>query len=62
MPFEVTLHTGESQESLLRRFQKMIQLSGVLREARSRRRFLSKRDTYLIKAKNNARRKRRQNR
>ena len=62
MPFEVILHTGESQESLLRRFQKVVQLSGVLREARSRRRFMSKRDAYLIKAKNNARRKRRQSR
>jgi ribosomal protein S21 len=62
MPFEVTLRTGESQESLLKRFQKMVQLSGILREAKSHSRFMSKRDTYLIKAKNNARRKRKQNR
>ncbi|MDP2919660.1 MAG: 30S ribosomal protein S21 [Dehalococcoidia bacterium] len=62
MPFEVTLRTGESQESLLRRFQKMIQLSGILREYKTHRRFMSKRDAYLVKAKNTARRKRRQSR
>jgi ribosomal protein S21 len=60
MPFEVTLHSGESQESLLRRFQKMVQISGVLKDFRSRQRFMSKRDAYLVKAKNTARRKRRQ--
>jgi ribosomal protein S21 len=58
--FDVTLRPGESQESLLRRFQKMIQLSGVLREARSHQRFMTKRDAYILKAKNNARRKKRQ--
>ncbi len=62
MPFEVTLHTGESQESLLRRFQKMVQMSGVLREFRSHQRFMSKRDAYLVKAKNTAKRKRQQHR
>jgi ribosomal protein S21 len=62
MPFEVTLHSGESQESLLRRFQKMVQISGVLKDFRSRQRFMSKRDAYLVKAKNTARRKRRQSR
>ena len=62
MPFEVILHSGESQESLLRRFQKMVQISGVLKDFRSRQRFMSKRDAYLVKAKNTARRKRRQSR
>jgi ribosomal protein S21 len=62
VPFEVNLRAGESQESLLKRFQKMIQFSGVLKEAKARRRFMSKRDAYLVKAKNNARRKRKQNR
>ena len=62
MPFDVTLHSGELQESLLRRFQKMVQMSGVLREFRSRQRFVSKRDAYLVKAKNTARRKRQQHR
>ena len=60
MPFGVTLREGESQESLLRRFQKVIQMSGTLREFKSHQRFITKRDAYLIKAKNNAKRKRRQ--
>ena len=62
MSFGVTLHTGESQESLLRRFQKIIQVSGILKDFKSHQRFMSKRDTYLAKAKNTARRKRRQSR
>jgi ribosomal protein S21 len=61
MPFEVILHTGESQESLLRRFQKMVQISGVMREFKSHQHFISKRDAYLLRAKNTARRKQKQN-
>jgi ribosomal protein S21 len=60
MSLEVSIHEGESQESLLHRFQRMVQMSGVLREAKANRRFVSKRDAAIIKAKNNARRKRRQ--
>jgi ribosomal protein S21 len=59
MSNHVTLREGESQESLLRRFQKSIQLSGILKEAKSHSRFKTKRDEYLKKAKNNAKRKRR---
>ena len=62
VPFEVTIREGESQDSLLRRFQKIVQMSGILREYRSHQRFLSKRDAYIVKAKNNARRKHRQSR
>ena len=51
MAFDVTLHPGESQESLLRRFQKMVQTSGILKTYRARQRFMSKRDAYLAKAK-----------
>ena len=61
MPFEVILHTGESQESLLRRFQKMVQTSGAMREFKSHQHFTSKRDAYLLRAKNNAGRKQMQN-
>ena len=61
MPLEVILHTGESQESLLRRFQKMVQISGIMRELKSHQHFLSKRDAYLLRAKNTARRKQKQN-
>ena len=60
MSLEVTIREGESQESLLRRFQRMVQMSGVLREAKAHRRFISKREAARIKAKNNAKRKRRQ--
>jgi ribosomal protein S21 len=57
---EVFLREGESQDSILRRFQKVVQMSGVLREAKSHRYFISKRDAARIKAKSNARRKKRQ--
>jgi ribosomal protein S21 len=60
MALEVRIRDGESQESLLQRFQKTIQLSGVLREAKSKRYFVSKGDAARIKAKNSARRRRRQ--
>ncbi len=62
MSSDVILHAGESQESLLRRFQKMVQISGVLKDFRVHQRFMSKRDAYLLKAKNNARRNKRQSR
>ena len=57
---EVFLREGESQDSILRRFQKVVQMSGVLREAKSHRYFISKRDAARIKAKSNARRRKRQ--
>ena len=60
MALEVTIHEGESQESLLRRFQRMIQMNGILREAKAHRHFVSKRDAARMKAKSNARRRRRQ--
>lgn len=60
MALEVWIREGESQESLLRRFQRMVQTEGVLREAKAHRHFVSKRDAARIKAKNNARRRRRQ--
>jgi len=60
MALEVWIREGESQESLLRRFQRMVQIEGVLREAKTHRYFVSKRDAARIKAKNNAKRRRRQ--
>ena len=60
MSLEVSLREGESQDSLLRRFHRMVQMSGIMREAKSHRYFISKRDAARIKVKNNARRKRRQ--
>ncbi len=60
MTLQVSMRAGESQESLLRRFQRMVQTSGVLREAKAHRYFISKRDAARIKAKNSARKRRRQ--
>lgn len=60
MTLEVRLRDGETQESLLRRFQKEIQMSGVLREAKAKRYFISKGDAARIKARKAARRRWRQ--
>ena len=60
MSLDVFPRVGETQESLLRRFQRMVQMDGILREAKSHRRFMSKKDTARMKAKNNAKRLRRQ--
>ncbi|HEY55054.1 MAG TPA: 30S ribosomal protein S21 [Dehalococcoidia bacterium] len=58
MSLAVSRREGESQDSLLRRFQKMVQMAGILREVKSRRYFLSKREAARLKAKRNARRRR----
>jgi len=58
MSLEVSVRPGETQDSLLRRFQKMVQMEGVLHEAKSRRYFISKRDAARIKARKNSRRRR----
>jgi ribosomal protein S21 len=60
MSLEVRLFQGESQDALLRRFQKQVQTSGILREARAKSRFVSNRDAARLKAKNAARRRRQQ--
>ena len=58
MSLEVSIREGETQDSLLRRFQKMVQIAGILREAKSHRYFLSKREAARLKAKKSARRRR----
>lgn len=60
MPLEVKLRDGETQESLLLRFQKSVQLSGVLKELKNRRYFVSRGAAGRIKAKNAARKRRKQ--
>jgi len=60
MALEVWIREGESQEQLLRRFQRMVQMEGILREAKAHRHFVSKREAARIKAKSNAKRRRRQ--
>jgi len=57
MSLEVSIREGESQDSLLRRFQRIVQMSGVLREAKAHRHFVSKRDAARIKARKNAKRR-----
>jgi len=59
MSSQVLIREGESQDSLLRRFQKMVQTSGILREAKAHRHFLSKGETARLKAQKSARRRRR---
>ena len=58
MALKVTIREGETQDSLLRRFQRMVQMDGVLREAKSHRHFLSKRDAARLKAKKSAKARR----
>ena len=60
MSLEVSLRDGESQESLLLRFRRVVQTSGVLREFKMHRYFVSKGEADRIKAKNSARKRRRQ--
>ena len=58
MALDVSLRDGESQDSLIRRFQKGIQMEGILREFRASQTFLSKRDAQIIKSRRATRRKR----
>jgi len=58
MSLEVSIREGETQDAFLRRFQRMVQMDGILREVKAHRYFLSKRETARLKAKKNARRRR----
>jgi ribosomal protein S21 len=58
---QVQLRDGETQDSLLKRFQKVVLMSGVLRDAKAHRYFVSKGEADRIKSKNAARKKQRQN-
>jgi len=60
MPMQVLIRAGESQESLLRRFQKVVQTSGILREVKAHRHFLSRGEKARLKVQQSARRRRRQ--
>ena len=60
MSLQVLIREGESQEALLRRFQKVVQTSGVLRELKNHRHFMSKGAKARLKAQQSARRRRRQ--
>ena len=60
MSLEVYLREGETPDSLLRRFQRAVQLSGIMREVKARRYFLSKGEASRLKARKNARRRQKQ--
>lgn len=55
----VVLRDGESQENLLRRFRKKVTRSGVLRDARKKRFFVSKSEQRRIAKRKALRRHRR---
>jgi len=55
---EVFLRTGESQESLVIRFQKAVQHSGILREVKQHSYYVSRGEATRAKAKKNARKRR----
>jgi len=57
MSLEVSIREGESQDSLLRRFQRMVQMSGIIREVKAHRYFLSKGQASQLKARRSARRR-----
>lgn len=59
MSLQVSIRNGETQDSLLRRFQKMVQTSGILRDLKAHRHFISKGEKARIKAQKSARRRRR---
>jgi len=60
MSLAVYLREGETQDSLLKRFQRSVQMSGILREAKAHNHFVSRGDAARIKARNAARRRRRE--
>ena len=60
MSLEVSIRSGESQDALLRRFQRMIQVSGVMREVKAHRYFVSKGEASRLKERKNARRRHKQ--
>jgi len=51
---EVSIQEGESQELRLRRFQRIVQMSGVLQEVKANHHFVPKSETARIKAKKKA--------
>ena len=51
MAVDVYIRDGESQEALLRRFTRSVQMSGILRDAKATRFFMSKGETARLKAK-----------
>ena len=61
MPLDVHLRDGETQEALVKRFQRTIEMSGILREVKAKRFFVSRGVAARIKAKKAARKRQKQN-
>jgi small subunit ribosomal protein S21 len=59
MALNVNLRDGETQEALLKRFQRNVEMSGILREVKAKRFFVSRGDAARIKARKAARRRQR---
>ncbi len=57
---EAILRPGESQEGLLKRFQRMVQIDGILRDAKARRHYIPPGEAARMKSRNAAKRRRRQ--
>ena len=57
MSLEVSIGEGESQDSLLRSFQRMVPVNGIMRKVKAHRYFLSKGQASRLKARKNARRR-----
>lgn len=57
MPLEVTLREGETLDSLLQRFRRVVQTDGVLRDLKAHRYFMSKREAAALKRKRAGRRR-----
>ncbi|MCH2307110.1 MAG: 30S ribosomal protein S21 [SAR202 cluster bacterium] len=55
----VTIRDGEDSEGLLKRFQSQMQRSGIMRELRNRRSFLSKGERRRLERQRSIRRARR---
>ena len=53
----VSLRDGESQEQLIRRFRSVVERSGILRQAKEKRHFLSKQEKARLKARKARRRR-----
>ena len=53
----VVLRDGESQEQLIRRFRSVVERSGILRQAKEKRHFISKQERARFKARKARRRR-----
>ncbi len=53
----VVLREGESQEQLIKRFRSVVERSGILRQAKEKRHFITKQERARLKARKARRRR-----